>query len=97
MPPFSTCDGHPARVYGLNLVGLRRHGIPSETIRNLDKAFKILFNSGLSLRHAIEEIRKNLPVIPEITYLIDFVSQTKRGIARSAFNFNEIKEPLASE
>ena len=24
IPPFSTCDGHPARIYGLNLIGLRR-------------------------------------------------------------------------
>ncbi|MFZ5800656.1 MAG: acyl-ACP--UDP-N-acetylglucosamine O-acyltransferase, partial [Candidatus Omnitrophota bacterium] len=27
IPPFSTCDGHPTKVYGLNLLGLQRAGI----------------------------------------------------------------------
>ena len=43
IPPFSTCDGHPAKVYGLNLVGLRRAQISSKIISDLKIAFKILF------------------------------------------------------
>ena len=47
IPPFSMCDGHPARVYSLNIVGLKRAKLAAATIRALKAAFKI-FNSGLS-------------------------------------------------
>lgn len=83
IPPFSTCDGHPARVYGLNLVGLRRHGFSSEKIKHLDSAFRIIFNSGLTLTHAIEKIPKELLTVQEVVYLLDFLKNSQRGISRS--------------
>ena len=46
VPPFSTCDGHPAKVVNPNVLGLRRSEISQESIRNLKKAFKLLFHSG---------------------------------------------------
>ncbi|MDZ4242423.1 MAG: acyl-ACP--UDP-N-acetylglucosamine O-acyltransferase, partial [Candidatus Omnitrophota bacterium] len=48
IPPFSMCDGHPAKVYNLNLVGLKRANVSLKTVNVLKKAFKILFFSGLS-------------------------------------------------
>lgn len=83
IPPFSTCDGHPAEVYGLNLVGLRRHNIPRESIKSLDHAFSVLFNKGLSMKHALEELSKEVNTAAEITYLIDFIKKTERGLSRS--------------
>ncbi|MCM8796763.1 MAG: acyl-ACP--UDP-N-acetylglucosamine O-acyltransferase [Candidatus Omnitrophica bacterium] len=83
VPPYSTCDGHPARVYGLNLIGLRRHKINLETLHGLKKAFKILFNSGLSPKHAADRIEEELRHIPEVLYLLNFVRSSQRGIARS--------------
>ncbi len=83
IPPYSTCDGHPARVYGLNLVGLRRNGFPKETIDELDKVFKLLFNSGLTKTHALERIKKEITLSQEISYLVDFVKNSQRGLSRS--------------
>ena len=83
IPPYSTCDGHPARVFGLNLVGLRRHGVSRESIKLLDRAFAILFNSGLSVKHALERIEKELPLCSELSYLIQFARTTERGLSRS--------------
>ncbi len=83
IPPYSTCDGHPARVFGLNLVGLRRHGISSSGIDALDAAFRILFNAGLSKRHALERLEKEAPKGDEVSYLIDFVRKSTRGLSRS--------------
>jgi len=84
IPPFSTCDGHPARVYGLNLIGLRRSGISNDSIRKIDKVFKIFFNSGLSLKHAVEKAEKELEKTEEILYLVNFAKSSERGMARSA-------------
>jgi UDP-N-acetylglucosamine acyltransferase len=83
IPPFSTCDGHPARVYGLNLIGLRRHGISREAIKELGRAFRILFNSGISMKHAVELIEKEITPLPEIAYLVNFIKNSERGISRS--------------
>ncbi|TAM43367.1 acyl-ACP--UDP-N-acetylglucosamine O-acyltransferase [bacterium] len=84
IPPFSTCDGHPARVYGLNLIGLRRNGIANASIKKIDQAFKIFFNSGLSVKHALEKVEKELEKTEEISYLVNFAKNSERGMARSA-------------
>ncbi|MDD4954112.1 MAG: acyl-ACP--UDP-N-acetylglucosamine O-acyltransferase [Candidatus Omnitrophica bacterium] len=83
IPPYSTCDGHPARVYGLNLVGLRREKISKESIKALDQAFRIIFNSGLSPKHALEQIGKGLLSNPEVSYLLNFIKKSERGLAHS--------------
>ena len=83
IPPYSTCDGHPARVYGLNLIGLRRSTITKESIEQLKHAFNILFNSGLSIKHALKKLEKEIKSSNEVSYLINFIKNSKRGISRS--------------
>ncbi len=83
IPPYSTCDGHPAQVFGLNLVGLRRNNISKESMQQLNHAFKILFNSGLSLKHALEKLKAEKQLQTESAYLINFIENSERGICRS--------------
>lgn len=83
IPPYSTCDGHPARVYGLNLVGLRRQKVPNESIHLLDNAFKVFFSSGLSIKHALEKVEKESEKSTELSVLIDFIKHSQRGVTRS--------------
>jgi len=83
IPPYSTCDGHPARVYGLNLIGLRRHNVQKESIVLLNRAFKILFNEGLTQKHSLEKIEKEIKRTEEVSYLINFVKKSERGIVHS--------------
>jgi len=80
VPPFSTCDGHPARVITTNVVGLRRSGIPQESIRGLKRAFKLLFRSGLSKTSALEGIEAEIESTPEIEHLIFFAKTSERGL-----------------
>lgn len=83
IPPFSTCDGHPARIYGLNLVGLRRNAISAGSIKQLHSAFNILFNSGLLMRHALARLDEEILPSTEISYLVNFIKNSKRGTSRS--------------
>jgi len=83
IPPFSTCDGHPARVYGLNLIGLKRQNIPKESITQLNHAFKIAFGSGLSIKHSLGRVKKEIPQTREVAYLIEFIKNSSRGVTRS--------------
>lgn len=80
IPPFSTCDGHPAKVFGINVVGLKRAQIPSDKVHILKKAFKFLFHSGLTKTHALEKVEKELPPCSELEHLIFFMKTSKRGV-----------------
>ena len=82
IPPFSMCDGHPARVYGLNSIGLRRSNISKEAQLALKHSFKILFYSGLSLKNAIEKVKEEAGHFEEVQYLLDFIKSSKRGACR---------------
>jgi len=82
IPPFSTCDGHPARVYGINLVGLKRANTDPSIIREISYCFKIIFNSGLSMKNAIKEIESKRDLPSEVVYLIDFIKNSARGVCR---------------
>lgn len=82
IPPFSTCDGHPTQVYGVNLIGLQRNGVSNEDIAKLKQAFKILFFSKLSFSHAIEKVTSQLESTQTIKYLIDFIKSSERGVCR---------------
>ena len=83
IPPYSTCDGHPAVVYGLNLIGLRRHKVSREAIKELDRAYKIIFNSGFTPKHALEELEKIKVKSEDVRYLVNFVKGSSRGLSKS--------------
>jgi UDP-N-acetylglucosamine acyltransferase len=80
IPPFSMCDGHPAKVIRTNSVGLKRFQIPVESVTLLKKAFKILFRSKLSKNHALERISSELELCPELEHLIFFIKTSERGL-----------------
>lgn len=82
IPPFSTCDGHPAKVHGLNLVGLKRAEISPEAQTALKQSFKILFYSKLSFRNAIEKVKDEVGQFKEVDYLLGFIKSSKRGVCR---------------
>ena len=89
IPPFTLSAGQPARVRGLNRIGIRTSQInplsqlTPEALAALKKAFRILFRSGLPLRHAITQVREELEPTPEVEYLLQFIEASKRGIGFS--------------
>jgi UDP-N-acetylglucosamine acyltransferase len=82
VPPFCTVAGDRARLFGLNVVGLRRRGFATTTIRALRRAYRRLFHSGGSRREHIAEVRDELGAVPEVARLLDFIASSQRGICR---------------
>lgn len=82
IPPYTMASGARAKLYGLNVIGLKRHGFSDETINSLKKAYKILFREKRTLKDALKKIKSELPEIPEIKHLIEFIEKNKRGICR---------------
>jgi UDP-N-acetylglucosamine acyltransferase len=80
VPPFCIMDlTHTLR--GINVVGLRRAGIPTASIRALRDAFNALFGVRQNLKLALERLELNGPHPPEVAELIAFVRASKRGVA----------------
>lgn len=81
IPPYIIAGKDPVRYAGINLVGLRRRGFSNELIQHIHDAYRLLYSKGI-IAEGIQEIKNNLQITPEIQYIIDFVSASKRGIIR---------------
>ncbi len=86
VPPFTLAQGDRARLYGLNLVGLRRLGLPAPTLSALRAAWRLVFQHDRRRRRAevIEEARERYAAVPEVIELLDFVASSARGVCRAA-------------
>jgi len=82
VPPFCIASGERAKLYGLNLVGLKRHGFSEQQIADLKKTYRLLFRAGLTLKAAIEAVQKELPASAEAAEMLEFIRTTKRGLTR---------------
>lgn len=80
--PYTIVDGHPAKVVGINSVGISRAGIPLESRHNIKKAYKILYRSGLTLTEAIAVIEQEVDSCEEVEHLLRFLRNAERGICR---------------
>jgi UDP-N-acetylglucosamine acyltransferase len=82
VPPFVTVWGNRAEPYGLNKEGLRRRGFSPEQIRILHQAYKIIYKQNLTTEQAIEKMQELVESCAEVTYFIDFLRASERGIVR---------------
>ncbi len=81
--PYVIADGQPARVIGLNSVGLSRAGISEEVRRDLKQAFRIIYRSGCIWSRAIEEMEMQLNSSLEMENVVRCVRKADRGIMRT--------------
>jgi len=81
LPPYCMASGGRAALAGINVVGMRRAGIPPERIAKVRDAYKTLFMRGLRLEEALARLKAQTP-IPEVMTLVTFIEQSKRGILR---------------
>lgn len=81
IPPYIIAGKEPTKYCGLNLVGLRRRGFSNELIDHIHNAYRLLYSKGI-LSEGIQEVKNNLQMTKEISYILDFVENSKRGIIR---------------
>lgn len=80
VPPYCRVAGNPPRLYGLNSVGLERRGLSEETRRALKRAYRILFQGDDNLSVALDRVEREVPQIPEVKHLVQFIRSSERGI-----------------
>lgn len=80
IPPYTIGAGIPFKFGGLNIIGLKRHGFPLKTRRELSKAFKLVYRSQLHLEEALKRIERDVELLPEIVHWVNFCRTSKRGL-----------------
>jgi UDP-N-acetylglucosamine acyltransferase len=82
VPPFVKVSGYYAKPFGLNTIGMKRRGYPSETMVNLRRAYKMIYRKGFTIKQALIQLETLLNDCPEIQLFIDFIQLSSRGIVR---------------
>lgn len=80
VPPYVMAQGHNAVPRTINSEGLKRRGFSADQVKNIKRAYKLLYRQSLSLEDAVNEMRAM--DVTELDILVDFIEQSKRGIIR---------------
>lgn len=75
-------DRNQAKIYGINQVGLERCGFSAERIAALKKAYRWLFNRGLKVKEALEQMRNEGIETEDVKILLEFIESSERGFVR---------------
>lgn len=81
--PFSkTVAARDAHAYGLNAIGLERHGFTRERIRKLHHAFRLLLAAKLNTSQALEKLKSEANLGEDVELLVQFIESSERGIIK---------------
>ncbi|MBC7563970.1 MAG: acyl-ACP--UDP-N-acetylglucosamine O-acyltransferase [Gemmatimonadaceae bacterium] len=80
VPPYLKAVGNPVKLYGLNSVGLQRCGFDDAIVRELKRAYRLVFRSELNVTQAMSRARAELQPFPEVTAFLTFIEESERGI-----------------
>jgi len=80
--PFArTIGSRPARIFGVNTIGLQRRGFPPATIAQLRHAYRYLLQSKLNTTRALAQIEQDASLTaPEVRYMVEFIRTSQRGV-----------------
>jgi UDP-N-acetylglucosamine acyltransferase len=84
IPPYVKYWGARGKIYGLNVVGLRRNGFAREVIGAVKTAYRIVFHrlldEGVTIASAVQEAREKTGHVPEVQLFLDFIASSQRGV-----------------
>jgi UDP-N-acetylglucosamine acyltransferase len=83
VPPFArVVDERNTRCYGMNRIGLERHGFPPERLEAIERAYRLLLRSKLNTTQAVEQMRSQLNGSVDVAELIAFIESSERGLTK---------------
>jgi len=80
VPPYTKAAGNPVHLYGLNSVGLQRAGFSPEVKLALKRAYRLVFNSDLTVSQGVARARIELPQVVEVETFLQFIEASQRGV-----------------
>lgn len=88
VPPYVKGGREPLSFVGVNSIGLKRRGFTSETISAIEDTYRLLYVKGLSIKNALKMIETEIPEIAEKRYILDFVTNSDKGIMKGFQRLN---------
>ena len=82
VPPFVKAAKEPLSFVGINSIGLRRRGFPSEKIREIQNIFRILYQKKNNNSQAVSIIEGEFEATPERDMILQFIRNSQRGIMK---------------
>ena len=82
LPFATTVSSRENKTFGANRVGLERRGFSGEAIESLQTSFRLLTRAKLNTAQAVERIRSEVGITPEVQELLDFISTSERGFIK---------------
>ncbi len=83
IPPFAIAIGQrPCAIKGTNIVGLRRRGVPAETISKLNESMKLWMRGDVEKERCLLEMESQYGDVPEVQRLVAFIRASQYGTAR---------------
>lgn len=79
---FVTVSGNPAKTHGINKEGMRRKGWDAHTIATLDKAYRLMFRSGLIKDDVLTQLGELVQDEPKVQLFINSLTNSQRGLIR---------------
>ncbi|WP_029030873.1 acyl-ACP--UDP-N-acetylglucosamine O-acyltransferase [Salinarimonas rosea] len=76
--PYGMAIGNRADLAGLNLVGLKRRGVPREAIHALRHAYRALFEGAGTLAERVDAVEAQYGATPQVREILDFVRSAGR-------------------
>jgi UDP-N-acetylglucosamine acyltransferase len=83
IPPFWVMQNFN-RVCGVNVIGMRRAGVPTAEIQGVRKAFQLIYRERLTISAALLRIEAELAHLPAVRELVEFIRSSRRGICGSS-------------
>ena len=80
--PYTIVEGNPAVARAINKINLERAGFSDEAQTALRNAYKIIFREDLSTANALAKVEAELPSLPEVKHLVQFIRASERGICK---------------
>jgi UDP-N-acetylglucosamine acyltransferase len=82
VPPYVKAAREPLSYAGINSVGLRRRGFDTNAIQEIQEMYRIIFQSGLIVTKAVDQIESQLPPSPHREHILGFIRNSEKGIMR---------------
>ena len=85
VPPYIIVAGirNKMKIRGINRIGLKRAGFDARTIKNLSRAFTIIFKTpDLLLQEALAEALIEIPDCKAVRHLVNFFKESDRNVMR---------------
>lgn len=74
IPPYTACRGTPIEINGINVIGMRRFGLPRANIQAVQRAYRHFFRSGIDRAQALKDLEQPTD-FPEVRKFAEFLRE----------------------